>query len=42
MKAHKETIILIQKKEVIYNVIANIENYPTFFTMVYWCKNNRY
>ena len=38
MKAHKETYYINSKKEIIYNVIANIENYPTFLP---WCNGAR-
>ena len=38
MKAHKETYYINSKKEIIYNVIANIENYPTFLP---WCIGAR-
>ena len=38
MKAHKETYYINSKKEIIYNVIANIENYPTFLP---WCIDAR-
>ena len=38
MKAHKEIYYINSKKEIIYNVIANIENYPTFLP---WCIGAR-
>ena len=38
MKAHKEIYHINSKKEIIYNVIANIENYPTFLP---WCIGAR-
>ena len=38
MKAHKETYYINSKKEIIYDVIANIENYPTFLP---WCIGAR-
>ena len=38
MKKHKETYYINSKKEIIYNVIANIENYPTFLP---WCIGAR-
>ena len=38
MKSHKETYYINSKKEIIFNVIANIENYPTFLP---WCIGAR-
>jgi coenzyme Q-binding protein COQ10 len=38
MKSHKETYYINSKKEVIFNVIANIENYPSFLP---WCIGAR-
>ena len=38
MKAHKETYYINSKKEIIYDVIANIENYPSFLP---WCIGAR-
>ena len=38
MKSHKEIYYINSKKEIIYNVIANIENYPTFLP---WCIGAR-
>ena len=34
MRTHKETYNINANKETIFNVIANIENYPTFLP---WC-----
>ena len=38
MKSHKETYYINSKKEVIFDVIANIENYPSFLP---WCIGAR-
>ena len=38
MKSHKEIYYINSKKEIIYDVIANIENYPTFLP---WCSGAR-
>ena len=38
MKSHKEIYYINSKKEIIFNVIANIENYPTFLP---WCIGAR-
>lgn len=38
MRTHKETYNINAKKETIFNVIANIENYPTFLP---WCIGAR-
>ena len=38
MKSHKETYYINSKKEIIFNVIANIENYPSFLP---WCIGAR-
>ena len=38
MKSHKETYYINSKKEIIFNVIANIQNYPTFLP---WCIGAR-
>ena len=38
MKSHKEIYYINSKKETIYNVIANIEDYPNFLP---WCIGAR-
>ena len=38
MRTHKETYNINANKETIFNVIANIENYPTFLP---WCIGAR-
>ena len=38
MRTHKETYSINANKETIFNVIANIENYPTFLP---WCIGAR-
>ena len=38
MKSHKEIYHINSKKEIIFNVIANIQNYPTFLP---WCIGAR-
>ena len=38
MRTHKETYNINATKETIFNVIANIENYPTFLP---WCVGAR-
>ena len=38
MKSHKEIYYINSKKEIIFNVIANIQNYPTFLP---WCIGAR-
>ena len=38
MRTHKETYNINSNKETIFNVIANIENYPTFLP---WCIGAR-
>ena len=38
MKSHRENYYIISKKEIIFNVIANIENYPSFLP---WCTGAR-
>ena len=38
MRTHKETYNINAKKETIFNVIANIESYPTFLP---WCIGAR-
>ena len=38
MKSHKETYSINSKKEIIFDVISNIENYPTFLP---WCIGAR-
>ena len=38
MKSHRENYYINSKKEIIFNVIANIENYPSFLP---WCIGAR-
>ena len=38
MKSHKEIYYINSKKEIIFNVISNIKNYPTFLP---WCIGAR-
>ena len=38
MKSHRENYCINSKKEIIFNVIANIENYPSFLP---WCIGAR-
>ena len=38
MKSHRENYYINSKKEIIFNVIANIENYPSFLP---WCTGAR-
>ena len=38
MKSHKESYYIYSKKEIIFDVIANIENYPSFLP---WCVGAR-
>ena len=38
MKSHRENYYINSKKEIIFNVIANIENYPSFLP---WCVGAR-
>ena len=38
MKSHRENYYINSKKEIIFNVIANIENYPSFLP---WCVDAR-
>ena len=38
MRTHKETYNINANKEIIFDVIANIENYPTFLP---WCIGAR-
>ena len=38
MRSHRENYYINSKKEIIFNVIANIENYPSFLP---WCIGAR-